>query len=178
MREKFWAMYENIKYSERYFFYYREQAWKRDRYIKIFLCVASLSSVTSLALWSKAPSIWSIITVAAQVLSAVAYLIPYSEQVTALNNLLPEIDQLLHRIDYDWDRINILQTLSDEEINSLVLKYNTEFTNIENRFAQGIQFAPSKSCVKKAQEDCAKYKFSRFGITQTDYLEETLKNAR
>ena len=178
MREKFWAMYENIKYSERYFFYYREQAWRRDRYIKIFLCIASLSRVTSLALRHKAPFIWTIITVVAQVLSAIAYLIPYSEQVTALNNLLPEMDQLLHRIDYDWDRINILQALSDEEINTLVLKYNAEFTNLENRFTQGIQFAPSKSCVKKAQEDCEKYKFSRFGITQTDYLEETLRNAR
>lgn len=174
MREKYWAMYESVKHSERYFFYYRERAWKWDKGIKAFLVIASLSSVANLAFWDQISITWAIIAMAAQILSALAYLIPFSDQVTALNSFLPEIDKLLCQIDHDWDRINILQELSDVEINDLVLKYNLAFSDLEDRYTRGIQFSVNAECETKAEADCKKFKFSRFGITQTDYLEEAL----
>lgn len=176
MREKYWAMYERIKYSERYFFYYREYAWKRDKAIKAFLVIVSLSNVANLALIKQFSTAWAIIAAVAQILSALAYLIPFSEQVTALNLFLPELDKLLCKIDRDWDRINILKVLSDTDINDLVYQYDLAFSSLENQFTNGIQFSPREKCKKYADDDCKKFKFCRFGITQTDYLEEALSN--
>lgn len=176
MREKYWELYERVKFSERYLYHYREKARRKDHRIKAFLTIASLSSIANLMLWEKIQFLWAIIAVVTQVLSAVAYLIPFSDQVTALNYLLPELDQLLHRIDYDWDRINILQELSDSEINDLVLRYNREFSNLETKYAGNTQFSPNSSCIKKANKDCETFKFTRFGITETNYLEEVTGN--
>lgn len=176
MREKYWELYERIKYSERYYFYVRESAMNTDRLIKGFLVIASLSSIANLGLWGRIPFLWAIVTVIAQAISAIAYLIPSSYQATAINYLLPELDHLLNQIDHDWDRINILQELSDTEINDLVFQYNEEFSRLENKFIGNIQVAPNSKCVKKATEDCKKFKFTRFGITQTDYLEEALND--
>jgi hypothetical protein len=176
MREKYWSLYETVKRSERYFFYYRERAQRRDRWIKVFLCAASLSSVANLAFWGQAPLFWPIISVIAQILSAVAYLIPYSDQVRALNDLLPELDMLIHRIDYHWDQINILRNLTDEEINALVLDYNMEFTKLESQYTKYTPFSPSKHCSKKAESDFKKFYNSRFYPPQRNYLEEALNH--
>jgi hypothetical protein len=177
MREKYWSLYETVKRSERYFFYYRERAQRRDRWIKIFLCVASLSSVANLAFWGKVPLFWPTISVIAQILSAVAYLIPYSDQVNALNSLLPELDMLIHKIDYYWDRINILEDIPDKEINSLVLDFNMEFTKLESKYTKGIPFSPSNSCLKKADSDFKKFYNNRFYPPQRNYLEEEFNRA-
>ncbi len=172
MREKYWSLYATVKHAERYFFYYRERAQRRDKRIKVLLCVASLSSVANLALWGKIPLLWPIISAVAQILSAAAYLIPYSDQVSALNNLLPELDMLIHQIDYYWDRINILKNISDEEVNSLVLDFNVEFTKLESRFTKGIPFPPVKRCTKKADVDLKNFYKNRFDPPQKNYLEE------
>lgn len=177
MREKYWAMYEQIKYSERYFYFYRASAINKDRIIKIALVVTSLSSIANLWFWEKVPFIWAVVAAAAQVMSAVMYLFPYSDQITSLNYLLPELDHLLNYIDRDWDRINVLQELSEAEINDLVLKYNERYSGLEERFIGTTQFPRNKKCERKADEECRKFKFSRFGITETNYLEEVLNNA-
>lgn len=174
MREKYWSLYETVKRSERYFFYYREHALWWDRAIKIFLCAASLSNIASLAFWNQVPLIWAIVSAFAQLISAIAYLIPYSNQVRALDDLLPELDMLIHRIDYHWDQINILQSLTDEEINALILDYNVEFTNLESRYTKGIPFSPNARCLKKAESDFKKFYNSRFYPPQRNYLEEEL----
>lgn len=174
MREKYWSLYATVKHSERYFSYYRERAQFRDKCIKILLCVASLSSVANLALWGQIPLLWPIISAVAQILSAVAYLIPYSDQVNALNKLLPELDMLIHRIDYYWDRINILDDVSDKEINSLVLDFNVEFTKLENQYTEGIPFPSVKRCTKKADIDLQNFYKNRFYPPQRNYLEEEL----
>ena len=174
MREKYWSLYATVKHSERYFFYYRERAQRWDRRIKVFLCVASLSSVANLALWGHVPLLWPIISAIAQILSAVAYLIPYSDQINALNSLLPELDMLIHRIDYYWDRINILEDVPDKEINSLVLDFNVEFAKLEDKYTKGIPFPPIKHCTKKADVDLQNFYKNRFHPPQRDYLEEEL----
>ena len=178
MREKFWSMYEQVKYSERYFFFYREEAKAKDRNVKIFLIVTSLSSIANLGLWEKIPFLWAIIALVAQVVSAILYLFPYSDQITALNYLLPELDHLLNQIDYDWDQINEFQAIPDLEINKLVLEYNEKYSNLEHRYTNGVSFPRNEKCDKKAQGDCEQFKYARFGIAQTNYLEEALNGGK
>lgn len=177
MREKYWAMYERVKYSERYLYHHRNKVAGYDNWIKGGLIVASLSSVANLALWDYIPFLWAIITVLAQIVSAVAYLLPFGDQVKALDLLLPELDQLLNRIDHDWDCVNTLHTLTDAQINDLVLKYDTEFSSLESKYTSGIRFASYEDCKSLAEDDCKAFKYTRFGITQVDYLEEVLNNA-
>lgn len=177
MREqKFWPLYVKVVYSERYFFYYRERALRRDRCIKFFLCAASLSSIASLALWNKVPLMWAVVSAVAQLLSAMAYLIPYSDQINALNNLLPELGTLIDQIDYHWDRIGISEEITDAEINSLVLDLNMEFTALENRYTKGIPFSPSKKCEKKAISDRENFIKNRFLPDEPKHSEEELSH--
>lgn len=177
MREqKFWPLYARVVHSERYFFYYRERALKWDRYIKVFLCAASLSNIASLAFWNQVPLIWAVVSAIAQLVSAIAYLIPYSDQINALNNLLPELNKLIDQIDYHWDRIGISEEITDAEINALVLDLNMEFTGLENQYTKGIPFSPSKQCTKKASSDCEKFFKNRFPSYEPQHSKEELSH--
>ena len=177
MREqKFWSLYAKVVYNERYFFYYRERALKLDRCIKLFLCAASLSSVASLAFWNQVPLIWAVVSAAAQLLSAMAYLIPYSDQINALNNLLPELSKLIDQIDYLWDQIGISEEITDAEINALVLCLNMELTDLENRYTKGIPFSPSKKCIEKAIRDREDFIKNRFPPDEPKHSEEELSH--
>ena len=81
---------------------------------------------------------------------------------------------LIHRIDYYWDRINILEDVPDKEINSLVLDFNVEFAKLEEKYTKGIPFPPIKHCTKKADVDLQNFYKNRFHPPQRDYLEEEL----
>lgn len=176
VREKYWAMYETVKFSERYFFFYREGAITCDTRIKAFLVLSSLSCIANLTLWENIPFVWALISAVAQIVSAIMYLFPYSDQVTALNFLLPELDILLNHIDHDWDRINTLAELSDSEINDLVLDYNLQYSNLESKYIGNTPFPRKNKCTQKATEDCKQFRVSRFGSDETEHLEEAVNN--
>lgn len=173
MREKYWSLYERVTYQERYYWYYRQSSIFRDRIVKVILIIGSISGFSSLPFWDEISAIWAVVVLAIQVLSACAYLLPYSDQITSINYLAPELQHLLNRVDHDWDT---LPSLTPAEINKLVLKYNTELADLENKYTQGISFPVRTRVQKKALADCEKYNFSQFGITQVDNCEEVTKN--
>lgn len=173
MRDKFWKLYEEVIRSERYYWHYQQRAIRIDRGIKIFLAAASLSSVAGLWLWGAFPHIWAIIAAFAQVISACSYLLPYSARITATKNLLPELQHILNCVGRDWDR---LIDLSDDEINDLVFHYQEQMAQLENRYASGGLFPVCSAVEKKAESDSRKYKFSHLDVSQTNYLEEALRD--
>lgn len=174
MRDKFWKLYESVLKSERYYWHYRQRSIFFHHLIQAFLLIASLSSVAGLWFWTKIPGIWAIIALVAQVVSACAYMLPQSAQITALNYLLPELQRLLNQIDHDWD---MLEELSPGDINDLVLKYNNDFCDMEDKYTCGVSFPARERVVRKADIDCRNYKFSHLDITQVDQVEEVFKNA-
>lgn len=175
MRDKFWKLYEEVIRTERYYWYYRQRAIRIDKAIKAFLVIASLSSVAGIWLWEVVPQVWSLIAIIAQVVSACAYLLPYSERINATNNLLPALQHMQNQVDHDWD---IIDSYSDHKINDLVFAYKEELTRLESLYASGGLFPVCKSVLKKAEDDTKKYKFSHLNVDQVDHLEEVLLNAR
>ena len=173
MKEKYWAMYEQIKFSERYFWYYNTLSVRISTVIKIFLLSASLAGVAGLWFWNKIPHAWPTIAAIAQILSAVAYLLPLQEQIDRSQIMWSELSLLLNRIDRDWSNVD---DMNDDEINSLVFKYQNQFALMEQKNIGSTYFPERKCCREKAREACKDYKYQRFGITETNHLEEVKIN--
>ncbi len=173
MRDKFWKLYERVIYIERYYWHYRQRAIRIDRGIKAFLLIASLSGFAGFWLWNRIPHVWSVIALIAQVFSACAYLLPHSDQISSINYLAPELQRLLNRVDHDWDN---LDSLTYEDINDLVLKYNNELLELEDKYAHGISFPENKRIKKKAEAESKEYKFSQLDITEFAEFKEEIKN--
>lgn len=175
IRQKFYSMYLRTKFSQFYFVHYRSRSIRIDRVIQIFLISASLASVAGLWFWSRFTLLWAIIAAVSQIISASMYYLPYANQVRAINLLMPEFDMLINRIDHDWDEIEDMET---SQVNDLVLKYQDERTTLEHKYIGDTPLPPSKNLVKLAEKDRDSFIYERFGITQSNYLEEAMQSGK
>lgn len=167
-------MYITVYRAERYYWYYREYAIFWNNIIQVFLLATALSGVAGLWIWSKIPAIWAVVAGASQVLGAAAYLLPQSDQIRALNYLLPELQELLNQIDHDWNLIDLPDPPSDAELNDRILTYNNKYAELENKYTNGTPFPRKKWVEQTAEKDRNNYLLSHFGVS----VEEETKNAK
>lgn len=177
MREQFWKLLESAYRTERYYWYYRQRANFLNNLVQVVLLASAMSGVAGLWIWNIIPEVWAFVAMVTQLLSAAAYLLPQSNQIRALDYLLPELQLLLNRIEHDWNSIDLPGVPSDAEINDLILRYNNELTALENKYTGGISFSVCRRAEELAEADCKKYKFVQYNVEQFDVIEEVLNNA-
>ncbi|WP_312644011.1 hypothetical protein [Hydrogenoanaerobacterium sp.] len=168
MREKYWAMYEELVTSKYYYWHYRATSTLIDNIVNGVLCVASAVSISSWLIWNKLPWLWACIISISQVIGAVRHLFPFSRQISAVNLLNPELDLLINEVDYDWDRVD---NLSDGEISRLTFEYQEQFIMLENKYIGSAYFPRNHRCETKAVSDRKAYFFQHYQVTESNTLE-------
>lgn len=156
MRERYFHMYESIKFKE---CFYAAHEVRANRLYRLFTSITLAISIISVLVWSVSktvPALWAIIIAVAQFAQAYSVNLPYSGQLAALKYLMPELNQLLLCIDKSWQEIDV-KGYDEEKILGLVSEYEGEFTDLQNRFTRGIQFPEISAVLKKAAEDQASY---------------------
>lgn len=165
MWNRFVYMYESVKYKE---FYYAAH-YKRSNCINtVWAAVLTLVSIASMLAWSisqSMPALWALLVASAQFAQCLIPMLPWSRQMNALRFLLPELKKMSLAIDREYMEIYLNRDLPDNEIKSMINKYETAFADLENQFVQDIVFPERKSVLDKAEKDKASYFFAKYPET-------------
>ena len=160
MREKYWAMYQQIKFSEYYYWHYRGRSAAWCNAADIFLALATLACLASWSLWADLAPIWSIVLISSQMASIVRPCLPCARRVGAVNSLMPGLRHLCNEIDYDWETID---GMLRDKIAALVFGYGKRFIELEMEYAGPVHFPRREACVEKAEKDTDEYLIARHG---------------
>lgn len=171
MRERYFHMYEAIKYKEYFYAAHEKRARRLRKYVSFITLAASIISVLVWTISKTMPALWAIIIASAQFIQAFSVNLPYSGQIASLKYFLPELKVLLLQIDSDWLAID-LKRYDEEKIASLVADYERKYVEIENKFVSDIEFAEVKSVLKKAEKDQAAFFKSRYTYTTAEGSEQ------
>lgn len=165
MRERYFRMYESIKYKECYYAAHGDRA---NTCYHVFTAITLVISIVSVLVWSiskSMPALWAIIISVAQFIQVFSVNLPWASQITALKYLLPELRKLSLRIDRDWLAIDI-NGYEDTKILDLISQYESAFADLENQFTSDVVFPERASVLEKAEKDQRAYFYSKYPYTE------------
>lgn len=163
MRDRFFSMYQCIKYKECFYGAHRENAQKMyNTYSMITLAV----SIISVLIWSiskSMPALWAIVIAIAQFAQACGGKLLWTTQLTSLKYLMPELAKLSLDIDHDWLALD-LNSYPDEKILKLISTYENRFEALQKQFTDGIPFHEKAAILKKAEAEQRNYFYARYPV--------------
>lgn len=163
MRDRFFNMYQSIKYKECFYSAHRENAQKMyNTYSTITLAI----SIISVLIWSiskSMPALWAIVIAAAQFAQACGSKLLWTAQLTSLKYLMPELTKLSLDIDHDWLALD-LNNYSDEKILKLISAYENRFEALQKQFTDGVSFHKKTDILKKAEAEQRNYFYARYPV--------------
>ena len=172
MRDKYWAMYHQMKFSEYYYSHYLSLTVVIDRCISAFTCLVSAAGVASWWIWKSLGVAWAVLVGVSQAISAIRHLLPYSKRMTSLGFLTPAMSQLLNEISRDWSRIDYSsEAVSNDEIINLIYEYECRYAGLLSKHLGAASLPDNKYCIRKAADDQKSYFRQRYGLnfkTTTD----------
>ena len=170
MREKFWAMLVDMKYTERYYWNYQIRSKRIDGIISAVCMLASASSIVAWSIWDRYPLVWALIISFAQVLIVTKPLHPQTNQLIAFKFIIPALSNMLVRIEHDWEQIDY-DTYDDQAINSLIAKYRNEYNKLESTYIGALYLPLVQNCAKKAEIECKNYMSLYYDTSEVDLNE-------
>lgn len=161
MRDRYFSMYQSIKYKECFYAAHQEKARKLYSAYTIIMAMLSIFSVLLWSISKTLPLLWAVVIAAAQFAQALSSYLPWAKQLGALQYLMPELAQLLLDIDHDWLALD-LNRYPDARILKLISVYEGRFEALEKQFANDVDFARTKGILKKAELDQRTYFYIRY----------------
>lgn len=165
VRERYFRMYESIKYKE---FFYSVHSVRARRLYEAFSLATLTISVVSVLVWSiskSMPALWALIIAAAQLAQSYCVRLPYAGQIAVLKFLLPELSKLTRRIDDDWLALDVNE-YSDRKILALISEYEKAFSELEAVFTNDVRFPRSSRVLAEAEKRYDAYFESRYYCAQ------------
>ena len=150
MRDRYFSMYQSIKYKECYYAAHQEKAHKLYSAYTVIMAALSIFSVLLWSISKTMPALWAMLIAAAQFAQALSSYLPWAKQLGALKYLMPELAQLSLDIDHDWLALD-LNGYPDARILKLISMYEDRFEALEKQFANDVDFARTKGILKKAE---------------------------
>lgn len=163
MRDKYWAMYTDIKHRESYYWHYQIRARRFNAIVNAICVFASASSIAGWSIWTQFPFLWGVILGTSQIVQILKPMFPFSKQILALHFFMPALSKLLIEIDYEWDKLNLFSK-SDPEISRLIYSYNQQYNLLVSQFIGDTYFPVIKSCEKKAEIICKNYFSHKYNV--------------
>ncbi len=154
MRDKYWALFTEIKHYEQYYENYQIRAKRFNALINGTCLIFSLGSVAGWSIWKVLPFLWGLIIAFMQLIAVLNSLFPFSQQIAAIKFLVPQITKLFNRMAHDWDKT---YQLSESKISDLTYRYQTEFDDLESQYTNDVYFPHNAWCAKMAEIECKNY---------------------
>lgn len=163
MRDRYFSMYQCIKYKECFYSAHHENA---QRMYDIYASVTLAISIISVLIWSiskNMPALWAIVIAAAQFAQACSSRLLWSNQLVALKYLMPELARLSLDIDHDWLALD-LEGYSDAKILKLISTYENRFESLQKQFTDGVHFHEKEAILRKAEAAQRNYFYARYPV--------------
>ena len=177
MRDRYFYMYQCLKYKECFYCVHFDRAKKENTIYSLLTIAISIFSVLVWTISKSMPALWAIVIAVAQFAQMFSAYLPWTTQLTALKYLLPALTYLLQDIDRDWLALDI-KHFDDKKIMELVSEYERRYTDLENQFTSGIKFSTKESILQEAKTKQLDYFRSRYHIPENLEERRTTANAR
>ncbi|WP_417911315.1 hypothetical protein [Candidatus Electronema sp. PJ] len=139
---------------------YLEKLLKRneatDRYINMFLAIASSSSIAGWALWNKYVYVWTTIIALSQVINAILPYLPYKERIKSLSGLARDLRQLGIMIERTWLDI-AAGDLPEAKMRSLYYDYLKNEAEYEEKYFSGKSIPENMKLFVQAEDEAKRY---------------------
>jgi hypothetical protein len=139
---------------------YLEQLLKRaettDRYINIFLAIASSSSIAGWALWNKYVYVWTAVIAFSQVINAMLPYLPYKERIKSLSGLSRDLRQLGITIERTWLDI-AAGDLPEIKMRNLYHEHLKKEAEYEEKHFSGKSIPENMKLFAQAEEEAKQY---------------------
>lgn len=150
MRDRYFSMYQSIKYKECFYAAHQEKAHKIYSIYTIIMITLSIFSVLIWSISKTMPALWAVFIAVAQFAQALSSYLPWAKQLGALKYLMPELAKLSLDIDHDWLALD--QTgYSDTKILKKISMYENRFEDLQKQFTDDINFDRTKDILEKAE---------------------------
>lgn len=160
--DNIWATFCNMKYKGFLFGLLVHKYQKLDRYVNIFLALASSGSIAAWAVWKNYPILWSSIIAISQVITTIKPYFAYNKIAKELNNRCLKMDLLNNEYARFWNKIQ-RGKLTEDTIEQYYFDYNKTYTEVLN-FSEDLVFDTSKELEKKANLKMKTFLKSFYGI--------------
>ena len=148
MRDKYWAMYTDLKFKERYYCRYQTHVKRLNGALNGFCIIISASSIAGWSIWNQFPLLWGLLLATAQIIQAIKSLLPFSRQ------------EIVNDIDHEWDSVTRLDETEKQAydmISDKVCQRYHELYTLEHKYIGDTYFPISKHCEKAAAKDYERY---------------------
>lgn len=134
--------------------------WRRseriERYIKMFLAIASSASVGAWIIWKELAWLWAAVVAVSQVLTTIQPLLPYAERQKKFALVLRDFELLFMASEFDWQSMSGVD-LSSKKINSLTEKLKRKKLEILHRHMPDDVFPTNVTLANEAEAEANSY---------------------
>jgi hypothetical protein len=153
---RYWNYLVQTVGHSRYLQYYKEYCDDIERRIAIVAAVTSSASIAGWAIWQHLSWLWACIIASSQVLGAVRSYLPYARMAETLRETTPAFKSLAMRIEARWFRVAD-GSFSDEEIHDLIMEFQKEQLDIEDKMFAKITLKRRPDLLALAEQDTLHY---------------------
>lgn len=144
--------------------------WRRseriERYIKMFLAIASSASVGAWIIWKELAWLWAAVVAVSQVLTTIQPLLPYAERQKKFALVLRDFELLFMASEFDWQSMSGGE-LSSKKINSLTEKLKRKKLEILHRHMPGDVFPTNVTLANEAEVEANSYFAYHYAVDMT-----------
>lgn len=154
MRDRYWSMYTYNCFKYHYYWHYRDLSQKIDFWLKAVTTFTTGAGIVCLLIQKNAPAIWTTLLIISQTYQTVQHLLPFQERITKINYFLPPLQNLLNKMERDWEYID---TYSDDKTTELIYKYQSDYCELFEQYLSSYPFPQSKYCKDRADKEMQGY---------------------
>lgn len=127
-----------------------------DRAIKIFLAIASSSSIGGWAIWKEYGFLWGGIIAASQVLGAVLPFLPYKERLKSFSSLAREIEEIAIYLEIKWLEVSAGE-VSERDMRKLYAEILKKKAGAVQKYFPNNSIPSDDKKLAKAEEEAISY---------------------
>lgn len=156
LQDHYWKEFYRLKVHARYIGLQQGLAEKNDRHVKVYMAIASSSSIGAWVIWKELGPIWGVIIAASQVLNAVRPYLPYKKRLASLSALAHELDELAISAEMKWLDI-ATGGLTEDDIKKAIGDVKSRKQKAMKKHFPDSQIPEKQDLLDKAEEDTLQY---------------------
>lgn len=161
MLDQYWSFMLNCHFGLQYVQRHRRANWKLERFLDIFLAIASTGSLAVLLAWDKAQIASTIIITVSQIFSSIRPYLPSGRRVEALAGIVSLMSKEYNKIENDY-RSLCLKKATEEDIADLLHSHTNTWRELDTEVGD-LMLSHKEKYIKYATNESAMYFKLMFG---------------
>lgn len=169
MRDRFWNMFRNLKFKERFYAIHSRRAYNANFWFGNGTLFISFLSTLIWSTSGSAPVFWAVIIAVAQLAQSLKDSFVWGKQLSSLEYFLPEVQSLLLNVEDTWNEIDLCPEKWDStRINEKRSEYSRLFSELEIKFTGSVHFSQRKKIIEQADLEADNYFDNRYKIPKEE----------